>query len=142
MGVLTDLVIADEGDAMSIANSQYPLGQFSGIDIKGVDSVKLTKLHSFLSGTTFKELLIQYDPVAEASEDGPWVFILPTDLVDRLASLDEAGIASIATKWGNTEEFRLDKWSQSAVSDVLNRIANLARQASAQHKCIFAWMSL
>jgi hypothetical protein len=142
MGLLTDLVIANEADATNIANSHYPLDDFTGIDIKGVDSVKLTTLHSILSGEEFKDLLAQYNPIASASDDGPWVFVLPADLVARLANLDEAELADTAAKWGNTEEFQLDGWSQSNVTDVLRGIAHLARQASDQGKHIFAWMSL
>ncbi len=142
MGVLTDLVIAEERDAAHIATLKYPLSEFAGIDIKGVDSVKLTTLHSILSGMPFKDLLVQYDPVAEASEDGPWVFLLPTDLVGMLAGLGEAEIVNIASQWGNTEEFQLEKWSQNDVAVVLSNIANLARQASVQGKRVLAWMSL
>ena len=142
MGVLTDLVIADEDDANRIAHSQYPLGEFTGIDIKGIDSVKLTTLHSILSGMPFEDLLAQYKPVIEASEDGPWVFLLPNDIVERLANLDESGITNISDQWGITEEFQLDRWSQNDVTTVLNDIVNLTRQASAQGKHVFAWMSL
>lgn len=142
MGVLTDLVIANEDDAMQIANSQHPLGEFTGIDMKGVDSVKLTMLHSILSGQSWKDLLSQYDPVAEASEDGPWVFLLPTELVHSLAGLDEPGIMNIADQWAKTEEFRLDNWSLEDVTAALRDIANLARQASDQGKRVLAWMSL
>jgi hypothetical protein len=142
MGVLTDLVIAEEHDAAHIATSKYPLGEFTGIAIKGVNSVKLATLHSILSGMPFKDLLVHYAPVAEASEEGPWVFLLPTDLVGKLANLSEAEIVNIAAQWGNTKEFQLDKWSQTDVAAVLGNIANLARKASAQEKRVLAWMSL
>jgi hypothetical protein len=142
MGVLTDLVIGNEEDATTIANLHYPLGEFTGIDIKGVDTVKLTTLHSILSAEAFKDLLAQYNPIASASEDGPWVFVLPADLVARLAGLDDTEITDTAARWGNTEEFQLDGWSQTNVTDVLRGMAHLARQASAQEKRIFVWMSL
>ena len=142
MGMLTDFVIAEENDSNRIANSQYLLDEFTGIDIKGVDPVKLATLHSILSDRSFKDLLAQYNPVAEASEDGPWVFLLPNDVVQRLANLDEQQITEVASQWGKTEEFQLDRWSQNDVTAVLNNIVALTRQASVQGKRVFAWMSL
>jgi len=142
MGVLTDLVIADESDSARIANSQYPLGEFTGIDVKGVDLVKLTTLYSILAGAPFKDVLPQYTQAAEASEDGPWVFLLSTDFVDKLANLGESEIVDIAGRWAKTEEFQLDGWSQNDVTVVLSDIAKLARQASAQNKRVLAWMCL
>jgi hypothetical protein len=73
MGVLTDLILADEHEGKRIAESHYSLDEYSGIDVKGIDSVKLSTLHGILTGKTFEELFPQYDPVTEASEEGPWV---------------------------------------------------------------------
>ncbi len=43
MGVLTNLVIADESNANRLVSSHFPLGKFTGIDIKGVDPVWVMK---------------------------------------------------------------------------------------------------
>lgn len=142
MGILTDLLIADEDDATQIANSQYPLGEFTGIDLKGIDSVKLTMLHSILSGVSWEDLQSQYIPIAEGSDDGPWVFLLPKDLIDNLTKLDQSGVIQIGSQWGKTEEFQLDKWKQEDVITILQKIVQLARQAANQGKRIFMRMSL
>jgi hypothetical protein len=87
MGVLSDLVVAPAGDAERIGRSQIPSKEFGGIDIKGIDSVKFGTLHSILTGRSFEELLPEYEPVVTVSDDGPWVFQIPSDLVTRLAGL-------------------------------------------------------
>jgi hypothetical protein len=142
MGVLTDLVMADEQEANRIAESHYPLGEYPGIDIKGIDSVKLNVLHGILTSKTFEELLPQYDPIAEASEEGPWVFLLPHELVELLSLLDDVEVKEVAMKWGGTEEFQLAGWDQPAVIEVLKAIADLARRSVSEKKHLFAWMSL
>jgi hypothetical protein len=142
MGVLTDLIMADEGDAEKIVESHYPLGEYPGVDIKGIDSVKLNTFHGILTGKSFEELLPQYSPVAEASEEGPWVFMLPVELVERLSQLDDTSVEETAVKWGTTEEFTLAGWDQSAIVTVLGEIVNLARRATSEGKRLFAWMSL
>jgi hypothetical protein len=45
MGLLTDLVLANEADAPKIAASLRPTNIYPGLEMKGVDVVKLTTLH-------------------------------------------------------------------------------------------------
>ena len=90
MGVLSDLVLASESDVERIGESRVPSQDFPGIDVKGIDTIKLGTLHSFLTGKDFDSLLPEYDPVLSVSEEGPWVFRVPGELAAALANLPDA----------------------------------------------------
>ena len=137
MGILTDLVAATDADVERIARSQVPSQQFSGVDIKGIDTVKLGTLHSLLTGDDFEALLSQYDPVFEVSEDGPWVSRIPPALQSRLASMDATEMRRVADLWAATEEFKLDEWQPADVARVLESICTLATRADAAGQTLF-----
>ncbi len=142
MGVLSDLVVAPVDDAEKVAHADVPSRAFGGIDIKGIDTVKFGTLHSLVTGRTFDEVLALYDPVVEVSDDGPWVFRIPEELVERLAALSEEEGRTVAAKWAATEEFALSGWDEAAVSDGLVAICELARRAVDSGQALFLWMCL
>ena len=143
MGVLSELVVAPAGEAERVAQAEVPSQTFDGIDISGVDTVKFGTLHSILTGQSFEELLPLYDPVATVSEDdGPWVFQIPTELVTRLAALDDAGMAGIARQWAATEEFVLEGWGEDEAASVLSAISSQSKRAIESGQALFLWMSL
>src|SRR3954470_7804655 len=127
MGVLSDLVVAPVGDAERVAHAEVPSQAFGGIDINGIDTVKFGTLHSIVTGRSLEALLPEYQPIVTVSEEGPWVFRLPPDLVSRLAELDDAARARVTKQWAGTEEFALDGWAENDVAGALGPISTLAR---------------
>ncbi|HET7458127.1 MAG TPA: hypothetical protein VFJ74_10795 [Gemmatimonadaceae bacterium] len=142
MGVLSDLVAAPSTAAEAIGRTRGPARQFGGIDIKGIDTIKLGMLHAMLTGETFESLFPAYDPVVSVSDDGPWVFELPSALVQRLGALDEPALSATAASWARTEEFEADGWSPKDVHAVLRDICAVARQARSAEHSLFLWMSV
>jgi hypothetical protein len=142
MGVLSDLVVAPVGDADRVAHAQVPSQVFDGIDIKGIDSVKFGILHSLLTGRAFGDLLPLYDPAVTVSEEGPWVFQIPQDLVASLAGLDEPRKSEVARQWAKTAEFALDRWAEGEVASALDSISTLAKRGVEPGQALFLWMSL
>jgi hypothetical protein len=142
MGVLSDLVVANEADAERVAHTQVPSQAFGGIDVKGIDSVRFATLHSILTGRSFEELLPSYEPAFSASDDGPWVFRLPDELVTRLANLTDSERQSIAERWAATEEFELDDWDATMVAETFEAICGQAANAESTKRALFLWMCL
>jgi hypothetical protein len=132
MGVLSDLVVAPDGDAERIARADAPARDFGG----------LGTLHSILTGRSFEELLSEYDPVVMVSDDGPCVFRIPPDLVTRLATLVGEDQQRAMSTWAATEEFALSGWTVAEVAEAFDGIASLARKAEASGQALFLWMSL
>lgn len=142
MGVLSDLVIAPAGVAAAICRSADPAREFGGSDIKGVDTIKLALLHAQLTGEDLDSLLPAYDPVVSASDDGPWVFALPTSFVQRLATLGATERTAAGAQWARAEEFALDGWTSSDVDAVLTTICAAARNAKTAGNELFLRMAL
>lgn len=144
MGVLTDFVVVDRRDAQRVCDAACPSEEFSGLDAKGIDPVKLGTLYALLTDTEFNPSFIGGDPLATGGDDGPWVMEVPDDLVQRLSKLDAKGIAATAARWAKTEEFspQYDNWPPDAVHEVLSELAKLCAKAVAVKKGVLMWMSL
>src|SRR4030067_2172349 len=96
MGSAADLIIAADDQGPAIVASDYALGSFRGISVDGLDPLKLAALHSVLTQKAFNSLLGEYQPVAEASSNGPWLVKFPGELGGFLAKLPPAGPAQRA----------------------------------------------
>ena len=143
MGVLSDLVPAKAKDAVRIAKAANPSEEFGGIDVKGIDTVKLAQLHAIVTKQKYKDVLGDYDPLETGTEEeGPWVFRLPDELVDALVALDAAGRKRTAKDWAKIEEFDADGWSATEVARALDAICDLAKKTRAAKKVLFLWTSL
>ena len=140
MGVLSELIIGDQKKAERIAKMGMPSKVFEGIDIKGIDTIKLANLNAILSQKTYEDFEFMHDPIG--STEGTWVFLIPPDLVATLASLKSESIAGIALEWGKTEEFRLEKWPEPLIEQTLSEICDLASKALAAKRDVLLWMSL
>jgi hypothetical protein len=145
MGVLTDFVVADPSDGERVAKSPCASREFDGLDAKGIDTVKLGKLYSILTGDPFDPSFPTNSGLRfEGSEDGPWVFQVPPDMVERLAGLGASETESVARQWAQIQEFapKYSNWSAAAVGQLLGQLAALCRKAVAEKKVLFMWMCL
>jgi len=142
MGLLSNLVVAPADQAERVAQSQVPSQEFDGVDVSGIDSIKLVTLHSLLTGQTIDELMPLYDPVVEVTDEGPWVFCIPADMATALATLNEDRKHDVARQWSETEEFILDDWSEEDVTAALNSICHEAKKATNKGESLFLWISL
>jgi hypothetical protein len=142
MSALCDLVVATDDDVRAILSAPVPSQVFDGIDIKGIGPVKLVMLHTMLSGRTFEKLLSEYDPVAQTSEEGPWVLRLPNDLVQPLAQMSKEDRVLTDSHWAETEEFVLDSWDPAEVQRTLSAIYETEGLAKSSGHGLYLWMSL
>ena len=143
LGVLTDIVVADASEASAVAADGDRLRTWPGVDAKGVDSVKLAILWGLLSNDPSKANAgADFETLHEIPDEGPWVFRVPEELVQLLASLDDAGAASTAVAWAKAEEFVLDGWNAAAVRSILSELRTLARKTLSGRKSMLMWMSL
>lgn len=143
MGVLTDFVVADRGDARRVCDSRNPSRDFGGLDGKGIDTVKLGTLHALLTGGAFDPAFIS-DTLCSGGEEGPWVFEVPHDLVQRLAGLTPPELGEAGRRWAATDEFspRYDNWPAERVHQQLGELATICRRAVGEGKPVLMWMSL
>jgi hypothetical protein len=139
---LYDIVLAPSNAAHSIAASDAPLSSHTGFACRPIDHVKLATLAAQLGVATFESALQQLDPSVAASDDGPWVSVLPTSLLERVVSLAPAELQEAAAGWGATEEFALDRMGPAEAQQFLIALASLGRQARAEGASVFLWSCL
>lgn len=148
MGVLSDIIIADRAEAASInAAVGRHFEQWDTLASKGIDTVKLGKLSQILASRSLDDAetiarFMAHDVLHEASDDGPWIFPLPDELVSAVAALDDKTEKSVAAKWSAIEEFRLDHWKPAVVEEYLHDLVVHARKARDAGKSLLLWICL
>jgi hypothetical protein len=136
---LYNLVIAPHDAAQALAASSSPLLSYTGFDCKPIDHVKLATLSELLRVSSYETALEELDPAAAASDNGPWVSLLPKSLLEEVARLDFVKRGQIASAWGATEEFQLDRVGAAEADSFLVSLARLWRQADSEGSHIFLW---
>ncbi|HLC05418.1 MAG TPA: hypothetical protein VJK02_20470 [Anaerolineales bacterium] len=140
MSSAADLILAASDDIPAIVASDYPLGTFKGVNIDGLDPLKLAALHSLLVHRAFGEVLRDYRPLAQASPKGPWLIKLPDELITFLGKIAPPDQASVAASWASTGEVQEEGWSQENADQFLARLVPLAQTASFEGRNLFLWI--
>lgn len=140
MGLLVNIVTADEDEIEAVGESQHPVDEWSGIELRDVDTAKLATLHCLLVDADFEEALAAYEPVYAISDDGPWVLQIPEAVAAKLADLEEEALEAVGEELAASEEFELAGWPAEEVLDLVVQLADLARLADAQDQTMLVWM--
>jgi hypothetical protein len=146
VGVTSQLVVADEGQATEVLRSDNPIAAWDGFTFRGLDDVRLITLWSLIdSGTTDDRISERSDGVKrfESRNANRWVMVLPTRMVESLASvasLDGEDFDALVEKWVATEEF--DVWEKDEVDQLLREVGDLAETANLVNSTMVLWMDL
>ncbi|MDP1983503.1 MAG: hypothetical protein Q8K23_13220 [Sulfuritalea sp.] len=139
MGILTNIVAAEEDEAGAVGESLRPVDQWSGIERRGIDTAKIATLHCLLTGDEFEEAVGHYEPVY-AADEGAIVLRLADEVLERLATLDEEALELVAEELAATEEYEMEQWDAEEVQALVMELADLARLAESQGQVLFVWM--
>jgi hypothetical protein len=145
--VITNFVVAGAGDAESVVTAFGPTKQWPGLNADCVDPMKLCALAFILKGRPLDQSELgvysqQFTILASRTDKGPWVVLVPADLVLLLASLPEASVPGISQQWFETEWFQNEpSWHLQAIGPLLDQLSRLAARAEATSKTMFICMS-
>jgi hypothetical protein len=139
LGILTQIVAAEEDEYVAIGESLRPLEEWSGIERRGIDTAKIATLHCLLTGEEFDLAISAYEPVHVGGE-GAVVLRLADEATERLATLDEEALELVAAELAATEDFEMEQWDPEEVLALVLDLADLARLADAQGQVLFVWM--
>lgn len=139
MGILTNIVAAEEDEFVAIGESLRPLEEWSGIERRGIDTAKIATLHCLITGEEFDMAISAYEPVHVGGE-GAVVLRLADEVTERLATLDEEALELVAGELAATEDFEMEQWDPEEVLALVLDLADLARLADAQGQVLFVWM--
>ena len=84
MGILTNIIAAEDDEIEAMGESQHPVAEWSGIEMRDIDTAKIATLHSLLTGDLFDDAIAHYEPVYVSAGEGS-VLLRLTDGVVRTA---------------------------------------------------------
>lgn len=140
MGLLVNIVTADEDEIEAVGESQHPVEEWSGIEVRDMDTAKLATLHCLLVDADFEEALGAYEPVYAIGDEGPLVLRIPEEVAAKLAALEEEAIDAVGDELAASEEFEIAGWPAEEVRDLVVQLADLARLADSQDQAMLVWM--
>ncbi|GAB1392881.1 hypothetical protein MASR1M60_10440 [Rhodocyclaceae bacterium] len=140
MGILTNIIAAEEDEVEAIGESLQPLDEWSGIALRDLTIPRIVMLHCLLTGDLFDDAFILYEPIYLSAAEGALVLRMAEGAVARLADLDEEALAAVADELMATEEYEDTGWSDEDVGAMLAALGDLARLAESQGQTLFVWL--
>ena len=140
MGILVNIVSADEEDVEAIGESQHPVVEWSGIEARDIDTAKIVTLHCLLTGDGLEDTFYAYEPVYVSGDDGLIVLRIPDEVMEKLAGLEEDALEMVGEELAATEEFEMNDWPAEEIQSLVEELAALARLAESQGQAMFVWM--
>jgi len=142
MSALTDFVVLPDADLTRLAAARSPAAELGGVHLKGIDPVKVAQLHAILTGRPIRDVFAAYDPVVSVSEEGPWIFRLPVELVNRLAAVGTEESEGAVARWAASEEVVLDRMTPDQMAEAFRALMTLAQRAESAGQSVFLWLSV
>lgn len=137
MGILVNIVAAEEDEVAAVGESPEPLEEWSGIARRGLDTAKIVMLHCLLTGDELDLALSLYEPIYVAEESATVVLRLAGDAQEKLAEYDEEALQQVGEELAATEEFEMEQWDEEDVLALVMDLADLARLAEGQGQMLF-----
>ena len=140
MGTVTNIIAAEDDEIEAIGESQRPADEWSGIELRDLDTAKIATLHCLLTGDLFDDAVVHYEPVYVSAVEGTLVLRLADEVTERLSEFDEDALDQFAVELAATEAFEDDGWEEESAAALLAELVELARLAAAQGQALFVWM--
>ena len=145
MGVLTDLIVADEAQADEIGRT-HPKTRSPAVTLKGFDQIKGATLWCILKGedtrSTDRVLALsdQFTCLYQRDDGGPWIYRFPDAFTKLLTEIDDSRFDEFAVEWSKTDEF--EGWPLDDIRFFLEALYDTAASAEASGKSILMWVCL
>ena len=139
MGILTNIIAAEEDEIAAVGESLRPCDEWSGMERRGIDTAKMVTLHCLLTGDLYEQAVVLYEPIYVSGE-GVVVIQLAEYAMQRLAKLEEDALDEVAAELSATEEFEQENWDAEEVHAMVMELADLAKLADSQGQMLLVWM--
>ena len=145
--MLIDLISAFSAEAEAILTTPRHEAAWPTLVAKTVDQIKLASLAFVLNGKELSDAaVVEYSesflPLATGGDNGPWVYLMPADLVASLVVMQDDRIDRFAQAWALTEELQLDRWSRADASAFLSELKRFAIETSESKRELLLWVCL
>lgn len=140
MGLLVNIISADEDEIDAIGASEHPLKEWSGIEARDIDVEMFATLHCLLTDADFEQALSAYEPVLVAEYEKVLVLRVPDEIAGKLALLEEEALEQVGGELAACEAFEIHDWPLEEVQALVVGLGELARLAESQGQAMFVWM--
>lgn len=140
MSVLTQFIAAEEDEIEAVGESLNPIDEWSGLQMRDIDTAKIATMHSLLTGDLFDDAVAHYEPVYVSASEGAIVLRISDEFAGNLIRLDEEAVDTVAAELAATEEFEDTGWEADAIAAMLADLIDLARLAEAQDQALLVWL--
>lgn len=141
MGILTDILIADISEGRAIGEAEAPWEQWPYLHAHGCDQINLSSLLCVLNGQEWQdEVLDEFTTLYQKSDEGPWVTLLPGQLISQVAALSDDEVRTIISLWVRSED--MAGTSVPLLQNFLKGLRELAQQALTSNKSLLVWQCL
>lgn len=140
MSILTNIVAAEDDEIEAVGEAEHPIEEWSGIEMRGVDTAKIVALHALLTGDLLDDAWASYEPAYVSGAEGAIVLRLADELAEKLLALEEDAIADVGAELAATEAFETEGWDTEEITGMVDELANLARLADSQCQVLLVWM--
>ena len=118
------------------------------IEAKGILDVELATLERILHGEPLDDVDAVVDLIEDAvrqeppSDPSAWIVPVSDRLVKALLAADDAALHNAADSWIETEEMQMSGWTRDEAAELLLRLREFCRQAEADGRRAYRWVSL
>jgi len=141
MGILTDFIIADPGDAPAICLTQKHWEKWPTLQLKNADNSVLAALaEAFGDHAEAKAIEAATAILHQCGDNGPWIFMVPANLVRRIVALPPQERSALVDRWAKQQEMILGGWSRDDVDRLFSALHTWALRAKENNKPLLLWM--
>ena len=135
MGVFSYVILGEPADAGALLVDPLPLDRFPGYGEKTLDPARWANLGTLLGlDPAITARMSNASPLAVGDpEEGPWVFEVPVELLDRVALLDGDAANAIARAWVEADRI-VALGGVDYAHEALLRLVAAARRATSEKK--------
>jgi hypothetical protein len=143
MSIVTDWLIASEGEASAVASilttEEHSFDDWPTLSLQGIGDLELGDLAKLLvqsanRGQHLGPLLYQ------ESEEGPFVAAVHPEFVAALADLVDDGVNAVGKAWGRSQH--LSDWPSSDLAQTVRQMTEFARRSREEGKPILQLMTM
>ena len=138
--LLTDFFLgsSDDGVVLSVDTTRTPNHRTKNVD----NSVLAALWNAVDQNADASRLEGEEFLVATGSSEGPWVFVIPDELVISLDALTEDGLFQAADRWAQSKELSYYRVSRLDLIEPLRTIKTLASDARSREQRLFLKMTM
>lgn len=127
------VISADAADYSLLIETSTPSQSCPSLEANTVDSIKLASLSLILSDQRMDDASViacmeDFQRVNPDSENGPWLEVIPDDLVHKLKDLLPARHSHVAQQLIQTEEAVLDGWELESTTQFVRNLVAFTRE--------------